>query len=199
MNEALFGRDALQIERDARAERRRRAEIAVEDEAQRIAGDVLVDGAENRLAVRCRTFRCARGRRISGRAFAALPRSIVSQRAALGDAAGAARRILVGDRAGTDDRAGAQDTASSPHARSAAANENVMSSPALGAPNRAPFRCTASGRCTLPSVHASPSSSGVTATGEKAVAGFDWKKPKLLASSAGMRLRSLRRSRASAA
>ncbi len=37
-----------------------------------------------------------------------------------------------------------------------------------------------------------PSSSGVTAKGEKAVAGFDWKKPKPLASSAGTRLRKVR-------
>ena len=31
-----------------------------------------------------------------------------------------------------------------------------------------------SGRCTLLSRQASPSSSGVTATGENAVAGLDW-------------------------
>ena len=47
------------------------------------------------------------------------------------------------------------------------------------------------GRCTLVPSHASPSSSGVTATGEKAVAGLLWKKPKPLPSSAGIRLRRL--------
>ena len=42
----------------------------------------------------------------------------------------------------------------------------------------------------MPSAQAGPSSSGVTATGEKAVDGLPWKKPKPLPSSAGMRLRS---------
>ena len=42
----------------------------------------------------------------------------------------------------------------------------------------------------MPSRQADPSSSGVTATGEKAVDGLPWKKPKPLASSAGIRLRS---------
>src|SRR3984893_17243252 len=68
------------------------------------------------------------------------------------------------------------------------AKEKVMSSPALGAPNSVPFRCTDSGRCTLPSDHASPSSSGVTATREQALAGFDWKNAKPFARSAGPRL-----------
>ena len=71
------------------------------------------------------------------------------------------------------------------------ANSNVMSTPAFGRPNSAPFRCETSGRCTLPSRHASPSSSGVTATGEKPLAGFDCRKPKPFASSAGIRLRRL--------
>ncbi len=46
-------------------------------------------------------------------------------------------------------------------------------------------------RCTRPSRQADPSSSGVTASGEKAVAGFEPKNPKPLASSAGTRLRSV--------
>ncbi len=50
----------------------------------------------------------------------------------------------------------------------------VMSTPAFGRPNGSPFSCTTSGRCTRASRQASPSSSGVTATGENAVAGFDW-------------------------
>ena len=67
----------------------------------------------------------------------------------------------------------------------------VMSSPALQLPTLRPFQCTASGRCTRPPCQASPSSSGVTATGLNAVAGLLWKKPKPLASSAGIRLRRL--------
>ncbi|MCY1380256.1 hypothetical protein D9M69_680600 [compost metagenome] len=45
-------------------------------------------------------------------------------------------------------------------------------------------------RLTRPPCQASPSSSGVTATGLKALAGLLWKKPKPLASSFGIRLRS---------
>ena len=67
----------------------------------------------------------------------------------------------------------------------------VMSTPASGLPKSLSLRCTTSGRCTLASFQASPSSSGVTATGLKAEAGLDWKKPKPLASSLGMRLRRL--------
>jgi len=70
------------------------------------------------------------------------------------------------------------------------AREKFMSTPALGAPSRLPLMWETSGRCTLPSRQASPSSSGVTATGEKLLDGFAWKKPKPLASSAGIRLRS---------
>ena len=44
-------------------------------------------------------------------------------------------------------------------------------------------------RCTRPSRQAGPSSSGVTANGANAVAGFDCTKPKPLASSRGTRLR----------
>ena len=63
----------------------------------------------------------------------------------------------------------------------------VMSSPALGLPNSLPLSCTCRGRCSLRPSHAPPSSSAVTATGENAVAGFDCRKPKPLANSAGMR------------
>src|SRR5215813_6151013 len=66
-------------------------------------------------------------------------------------------------------------------------NENVMSTPALGRPSNLPLTEARSGRCTLPPDQAGPSSSGVTATGEKAVDGLPWKKPKPLPSSAGMR------------
>ena len=59
------------------------------------------------------------------------------------------------------------------------------------ADDRCRCRSCAARRCTRPSRQASPSSSGVTANGENAVAGLDWKKPKLLASSSGTRLRSV--------
>ena len=58
-------------------------------------------------------------------------------------------------------------------------------------PTLRPFQLLCSVRCTRPPCQASPSSSGVTATGLKAVAGLLWKKPKPLASSAGIRLRRL--------
>src|SRR3546814_2425659 len=64
-----------------------------------------------------------------------------------------------------------------------------MSSPASARPKGAPFSATSSGRCSLPPSQASPSSSAVTATGEQPDDGFDWKKPKPLASSPGTRLR----------
>ena len=50
----------------------------------------------------------------------------------------------------------------------------VMSVPASGWPNSAPLMCETSGRWTLPSFQASPSSSGVTATGEKLDDGLLW-------------------------
>ena len=65
-----------------------------------------------------------------------------------------------------------------------------MSSPASARPKGLPLRSTISLRWSLPSRHQSPSASGVTNTGEKALAGLDWKKPKPLASSPGIRLRS---------
>ncbi|MNQ20239.1 hypothetical protein D3C85_333240 [compost metagenome] len=65
----------------------------------------------------------------------------------------------------------------------------VMSSPAFGLPNGLSLRSTSSGKCSLLSAQSAPSSSGVTATGENALAAFDWKKPKPLASSPGIRLR----------
>ncbi|MDT4863821.1 hypothetical protein FQZ97_985450 [compost metagenome] len=57
-------------------------------------------------------------------------------------------------------------------------------------PTLRPFQVLCSVRCTRPPCQASPSSSGVIATGLNAVAGLLWKKPKPLASSAGIRLRS---------
>jgi hypothetical protein len=50
-------------------------------------------------------------------------------------------------------------------------------------PNSAPFSCETSGRWIFAPSHASPSSSGLTATGENALAGLLWKKPNPLASS----------------
>jgi len=67
---------------------------------------------------------------------------------------------------------------------------NTMSTPACGCPTSLPFQVERSGRCTLPPFHASPNSSGVTATGEKLIAGFDCRKPDPFASSGGIRLRS---------
>ncbi len=48
----------------------------------------------------------------------------------------------------------------------------VMSRPASGRPNSSPFSRESSGRCSRPSCQAPPSSSGVTATGEKAEEGL---------------------------
>ncbi len=62
----------------------------------------------------------------------------------------------------------------------------VMSIPASGLPNNSSFRVDRNGRCALLSRHASPSSSGVTAIGENALDGLDWKKPKPLPSSPGI-------------
>ncbi|KAG1488882.1 hypothetical protein G6F52_013802 [Rhizopus delemar] len=67
---------------------------------------------------------------------------------------------------------------------------NCMSTPASGAPNHVPLIWVSSGRCTLLSCQAAPSSSGVTNTGESAERGLDCRKPKPLASSPGIRLRS---------
>ena len=67
-----------------------------------------------------------------------------------------------------------------------AGKSKVMSSPASALPKGSPLRLTSIGRLTLPPSQALPSSSGVTATGEPAEDGLDWKKPKPLASSPGM-------------
>ena len=53
-----------------------------------------------------------------------------------------------------------------------------------------PLKVEISGRLSRAPSQASPSSSGVTATGAKAVAGLPWKKPKPLASSVTITLRS---------
>ncbi len=66
-----------------------------------------------------------------------------------------------------------------------------MSRPALGAPKSVPLRLLSSGRPSLRPSQAAPSSSGVTATDEKAVAGLPWTKPKPFASSVGIRFRRL--------
>ena len=68
---------------------------------------------------------------------------------------------------------------------------NVISGPASHMPTFLPFQVDVKVRWTRPPFQASPSSSGVTATGLNAVAGLLWKKPKPLASSLGIRLRRL--------
>src|SRR4249919_1763317 len=70
------------------------------------------------------------------------------------------------------------------------AKSNCMSTPASGAPNHWPFTWVTSGRWTLLPAHAASSSSGVTNTGDSAERGLLCRKPKPLASSAGIRLRS---------
>ncbi|OQC04382.1 MAG: hypothetical protein BWX79_02503 [Alphaproteobacteria bacterium ADurb.Bin100] len=67
----------------------------------------------------------------------------------------------------------------------------VISGPASHIPTLRPFQVDCRVRFTRPWSQASPSSSSVTATGLKAVAGLLWKKPKPLASSFGIRLRRL--------
>ena len=64
-------------------------------------------------------------------------------------------------------------------------------SPPCGSPKRSPFHCTARRICTRPSRQALPSSSGVTATGAKAVEGLACRKPKPVAISCGPRARRL--------
>src|SRR5712672_1033974 len=68
---------------------------------------------------------------------------------------------------------------------------NAISLRALGRPKSVPFNVVSSGRSIEPPFQAAPISSGVTATGENAVQALLWKKPKPLASSAGIRLRRL--------
>src|SRR6202045_4656991 len=70
-----------------------------------------------------------------------------------------------------------------------AGKSKFMPVPASARPNGLPLRLTSKGRCKRPPSQDGPNSLGVTATGEKAEDGFDWKKPKPLPSSAGIRLR----------
>src|SRR5215472_8900039 len=65
-----------------------------------------------------------------------------------------------------------------------------ISLPALGRPNSFPLRRDTSGKWILPPSHASPSSSGVTATGEALLGGLLWTKPNPLDNSGAIRLRS---------
>ena len=67
---------------------------------------------------------------------------------------------------------------------------NCMSTPASASPNQAPLIQVRIGRCSFSPCQASPSSSGVTSTGDSAERGLDCRKPKPFASSAGIRLRS---------
>src|SRR5690606_28651101 len=52
---------------------------------------------------------------------------------------------------------------------------NCMSTPASGAPNHSPLTWVTSGRCSLLPRQASPSSSGVTNTGDRVERGLDWR------------------------
>src|SRR5690606_8342657 len=70
------------------------------------------------------------------------------------------------------------------------AQSHCMSTPACGAPNPSPLTWVPSGRCSWLPRQASPSSSGVTNTGDSVERGLDCRKPKPLASSPGIRLRS---------
>ena len=65
----------------------------------------------------------------------------------------------------------------------------VISCPASARPKGWPFRSTFSTPCSFAPSHPGRSSTD-TATGEQAQAGFDWTKPKPLASSPGIRFRS---------
>src|SRR5664279_3307012 len=70
-------------------------------------------------------------------------------------------------------------------------NEKCISGPASQSPTCLPLYVEVTRTCARPPCHASPSSSGVTAHGENAVAGLLLKNPKLFASSSGTRLRNV--------
>ena len=108
----------------------------------------------------------------------------------MADVAGLVAGGLVGDRARADDgaRTNRRVLAACSISR---AKSKVMSVPASGLPNGLPLMNESSGRCSLWPRQASPSSSGVTATGEKALAGLPCRKPKPLASSSGIRARAV--------
>jgi hypothetical protein len=65
-----------------------------------------------------------------------------------------------------------------------------MSTPASALPKSLPFSDTSKLAVQLAVLPGVAQRAGVTATGEKALAGLDWTKPKPLPSSAGIRLRS---------
>ena len=68
---------------------------------------------------------------------------------------------------------------------------NFMSLPPFGLPSSSPLTHAWQSRCSLRPSQASPSSSGVTTTGDIDEGGFAWKKPKPLASSGPIRVRRL--------
>ena len=102
---------------------------------------------------------------------------------------GAPIRLTVGNGAGSNDGARTRKGLVLAAWAMRAGKSKFIPAPASGRPKSTPLRLTSKGRCRRPPSHAAPSSSGVTATGEKDDEGFDWKKPNPLASSAGMRLR----------
>ena len=151
--------------------------------------DRLLDGAEHRAArgvdhldpdpvaeAHERRGRLARQDRLDG---ALLGDAGIADPARGRRAAGTAV-FLVRNRPGADDAARPRARASGRRARSASRKSNVMSTPAFGRPKSAPLRRETSGRWTLPSCHAPPSSSGVTATGEKAARGLRLEEPEAL-------------------
>ena len=70
-----------------------------------------------------------------------------------------------------------------------APKSKVMSITRMNAPEWLAIQINMQEAMELAAIPCCPSSSGVTATGEQAEAGFDWKKPKPLASSAVIRPR----------
>ena len=80
--------------------------------------------------------------------------------------------VLVCNGAGADDGARQPAGGSWPHARSGAGNRTSCRHARWGGRTSAPFSSVTSGRSIEPPFHASPNSSGVTATGEKARPGF---------------------------
>jgi hypothetical protein len=148
----------------------------------------LVDRAEHALAVGAQHLD-ADGVAERMKPVFGSPCSMVSRRAFRRCTNSRAWPVGVADRAAAHDAAGAHVSRLARCAMSWP-KWKLISGPASHRPTGAPFQTTAAagarGRPTRP-----PSSSGVTATGLKAVAGLLCRKPKPLASSAGIRLRRL--------
>ena len=146
--------------------------------------DALVDGAEHALAVLAQQLDAqavAEGHVVGAGAAAVDDLA----RALFGDAAVAGGRIALADRAAADDAAGTQP-ARAGDVRDQLAEVQAHLGAGVDVGRRCwPFQAMSTGRCTRPPRQAAPSSSGVTATGAKAVAGLLCRKPNCLASSVG--------------